>query len=110
MRYEPDLDHELMFTDERATSEPFRIRNALIVDGQVRQVLNANAPSDNVTAYASHTRKERERFGEFGGKGGKKAATYSKSVKENMHHQQQYCPCVTLSPSEYQDCKCHGDD
>ena len=105
MRFNPDIDAPLFFDDDRSSrAEPFRIRNAIItVEGGIIQAANAVSPSDNVTAYASHARKERERFGEFGGNGGKKAASYSKSVKENMHHQQQYCPCVTLYPTECKD-------
>ena len=105
MRFNPDIDAPLHFDDERGSrAEPFRIRNAIIVDGEVTAALNHIEPTDSVTAYASHTRLEQQRFQKP--KHGSRATAYSRAAAEQLHHQQQYCPCRTLSPEEYEDCKC----
>ena len=103
MRFDdPDLDQPLHF-DDPTTSEPFRIRNAMLINGHVCDGVDA------VTAFAHSVRVGKEVIGPaFGSSGGKKAAAYSRSVAKSLHHAAEYCPCKRLSPEEYEKCKCNG--
>lgn len=98
---EMDLDQPLHF-DDPATSEPVRVRNSWLIDGHVCDDV------DTVTAYAHSVRIGKEIIGPaFGSSGGKKAATYSRSVANSLHHSAEYCPCKRLTAEEYEECKCH---
>ena len=98
---EMDLDQPLHF-DDPATSEPVRVRNALLIDGHVCDDI------DPVTAYSHSVRIGKQTLGpEFGSGGGSRAKKYSRSVSQSMHHAVEYCPCKRLSAEEYEECKCH---
>ena len=67
MDYGRDIDHSMDFNCDYTEHEPFRIRNAFIVDGMVKQATEALASSDNVTAWAA-------------------------AVKSQLHHEHQLYP------------------
>ena len=102
MRFDRDMDSPLHFEDTPTPTEPYRIRNAIIVDGEVTTAINSL--TDSVSAFASHARLEKQRFGTP--KHGERASRYARAGLKELHHQHEYCPCRTLSPEEYEECKC----
>ena len=89
------VDDELDFSDDTLfEKEPHRIRNAYIVDGLIKQAIEATSPdNDNITAYAHALAKAKDTFGnDFGNSVGVAHGKYSRAVAKQLHHKHRYSP------------------
>ena len=95
MLYEPDLDHELFFDDDREAKETTRIRNAFIVDGMVKHPTEALPTPDNVTAWARAKRKAMAMLGSD--TNSRSAKRFTAAARTDLHHKKDYCPCIDVT-------------
>ena len=105
MFYGKEQDHSLNFHgNSEIERAPTRIRAGQGID-PVFDSVNADLNQDIATAFATNQRHINDHEFGFGAMGGKAAKQYVKGAKANLHHIEQFSPCITMTPEEYEKCR-----